>query len=142
MNGRPKAKLNCEKEFWPKEGTIVSQLPIDLAELWEKFENQASVFVAEALMGEDIFSRVDFDTCEIETFLWSVGGDVITKTENICELIEWAARDYNYLCSKEQADDIKTRLLGLDKIQKSIDEAREFMTNQITEFEKNEQSKT
>ena len=67
-----------EKKHWPKGGT---NLAVDLGDLWDKFEDQASIFVAEALIHDPPHAHIDLEAGEIETFLWTVGNDVVCLRE-------------------------------------------------------------
>jgi hypothetical protein len=129
-------EITFDKEYWPKTGTVIStSLPTDLNDLWEKFEEQASTFVAEALINEVPTSHVDLSTATVETFLWTIGGDVVCLSEKLAPLIEGAASDYHTgVHSAEQAGDLLERLAGLAAIQAAIDKAGEIITAQLKAY--------
>jgi len=130
--------LRLDRDCWPKSGTLVESLPKDLNDLWAGFEDQAAVFVAEALISDPPHSCIDLrgDAPRAETFLWTVGGDCVTLEENLIELIEYSARDYDKILSDAQRADVTEQIEGLDKIEGAVKAARARLSALLDDYRK------
>lgn len=128
--------VNFDKSYWPDCGTVVPSIPEDLNELWEYRADQAAVFVAEAIIQDEPSSHVMLEggTAKVETFLWSVGGDTLTVEEDLSDLIRASARVYEVIVSPAQEQDVVERLSSLDAVEKSLAEARSFLSGQLTAY--------
>lgn len=119
--------LKFDRSYWPSEVMEVPAKPYDLADLWVDCEDQASVFVAEALIDDPPDFRVSLEDGkpQAECFLWTVGGDTVTLYADLCEAITDDS-DYEGLAlSPEQAGDVRERLAALDLLSAAIQTARD-----------------
>jgi hypothetical protein len=122
--------VEFDRIYWPECGTIIAAaLPADLDDLWEYHADQASVFVAEAIIENP--PRVFFQgDGRIEIFLWTVGGDTLVLYEPLDQLI--ADMDfYDGIRSQEQADDVIAQIATLEKIEAAIATAKNRMHEQL-----------
>lgn len=131
--------VNFDKRYWPECGATIGQRPsepYDLRDLWQDHEEQAAVFVAEALVYDP--PRISFQLsseANIKVFLWSVGGDCLTVEEPLAELIDASYRVYDHIRSDEQAEDVKERLTQLELVAAAIARARGFLEGQLKQYE-------
>jgi hypothetical protein len=136
------ARIHFDKTYWPKAGTLVPSIPHDLNDLWDEYEDQASIFIAEALIDNPPDSRINLQAAEpeIKTYLWSLGGDCITMRESLIVLISESVLDYNQIKSVAQAQDLEQRLANLQKMEDAIDRAKKYLINQLDEFRRMQES--
>lgn len=125
------------REYWPKCGTLIdTTFPNDLNDLWDKHAEQATVFVAEAIISHDTTTicRLNDDQIEIEVFLWTVGGDVITTTATLEDLIVEFSDTYSQLYGPAQEEDLNEHIAALERLEETISTAKDHMKSLIDEF--------
>jgi hypothetical protein len=130
--------VEYDREFWPESGTNIStSFPTDLNLLWHNYEDQACVFVAEALIADPPSTHITsgVDGLEIETFLWEVGGDTLVCSESLDECIVRSARnEYNFVVSQDQADEVLEQIAKLEKTEAAIKEAKKYLQDMVDAF--------
>jgi hypothetical protein len=126
--------IRFDRSYWPECGTKIDKLPADLNDLWETFEEQASVFVAEALINEEHTTRVDLAGASVEIYLWSVGGDTLARSVGLPEEITEASRDYTAIRSDAQAEEVGDWIAGLDKITEATAEAKRHLERLLSKY--------
>lgn len=115
--------MTFDKTHWPQTGTIINAaIPNDLQDLWEDHEEQASVFVAEALLSDPAFMAAYMiaDEVGVEAFIWSVGGDTITINEKLSSIVIEFGNTYDKIYGPAQADDLLTHIAALEKLEETI----------------------
>jgi hypothetical protein len=130
--------VRFDKEYWPKCGTMVDARPYDLNDLWDDYDDQASVFIAEALISKPPFIHLDVgegcDVANVAVSFWEVGGDTIVAYAPLSELIEKSCRVYDKIRSLGQADDAKCMLAQLEEVSSSLARARDYLEQQLNDF--------
>jgi hypothetical protein len=129
------SEVNHDRSYWPRCGTIVDALPTDLNDLWGgQNEDQASVFVAEALIASP--PRMNFQPDgTVVAYLWSVGGDTLSVETPLAEMIT-EMDFYDVVRSQAQADDVRERIAVLETIEATIMQAKERMRDQLMTWER------
>jgi hypothetical protein len=108
--------IGCDRSYWPKCGTQVEVLPtLDLNDLWERFPDQTSVLVAEAIIGDPPHTHMTSGNT-IETFIWSVGGDTLILEASLDELII----EYGEDGCRGAPDELRDQIAGLEKVEAAI----------------------
>ncbi len=118
-----------DKKHWPKGGTTVDALLRlrDLTDLWTDYEDQASTFIAEALIDDPPHAHIDLLGGEIETFLWTVGGDCVCLREPLGPMIEDAISELDHL---DNAAEVQKELLECwRRFQAAVNKAKERSGN-------------
>lgn len=141
MSERPKRQeengVHFNKECWPTSGTVVPGIPADLNDLWDGKEDQATVFIAEALINDNwprTHLSFDQDKVSITVWLWECGGDVLTLEKPIEDLITDGASDYDVIRNAAQLEDVESRVVKLRALAKVIDETAGELEAQATAF--------
>lgn len=137
-------KIKFDESYWPKCGTMVSQIPHDLNDLWETHPDQAGVFVAEALINENSAAMVEIDNDGPPTIwvpLWSIGGDTLVIEADLCKEIIDAAR-FSYsrerqpVRSQAQRDEAIEYLGKLKKIKDAAIRGMEIIEEAVSDFDR------
>jgi hypothetical protein len=124
--------IDFDRQYWPTKKPVT----IDMDTFFSNYPDEIDVFVAESVIANPPLMCIHFDGDEpiIEIFLWDVGDDVVTVRTSLAALIEDDATDYDKIRSTEQADDIKQRLTNLDKLQAAINNAKDRLNKQLSDF--------
>ena len=112
-----------DRSFWPTTGTKIPSKPgegYDLNDLWEDFPDQASIFVAEAILALDPhYMRISLNGAEpiVEVGIWSVGGDLLVARRCLSSLIEEACKTYDVIYGNAQAEDVRQHISNVEKLE-------------------------
>jgi len=129
---RQGGELTFDRSFWPNDAKT---LVFDLNDLWEKFEDQASNFVAEALVDDPPWLSFHFRKGEavIECTLWFNGGDVLVLRQPISEIInESESQIMDWFESQDDDEKIIPCVKSLQKLRDQISELIERCKNPDT----------
>jgi hypothetical protein len=105
--------------------------------MWDIADDQAAVFVAEALISDPPDMTLHNRDAEVKVvvFVWSVGGDTITLERPLAPLIVEFGNDYDSVRSTAQADDVAEQIAALDEVEKAIKTAKSHMQDMLKKWE-------
>lgn len=128
--------IDHDKSYWPKCGTKVQGKfsDYDLDDLWNECEDQASVFVARALIANEPDCCIDDDGGLI-VFLWSVGDDCLTLKFDLKTEVENFSTVYDKVRSEEQKSDVLSRIAKLDDLANAIRKAQSHMKSLVDTYD-------
>lgn len=118
--------VTFDRSYWPECGTVIPDvLPTDLNDLWDKYSDQVTVLVAEAIISDP--PRVYFNGGCVQVYVWSVGGDTLGARHPLSDLINEFANNYYVVCSQAQADEVLGQIAELEKVEAAIAAAKDRM---------------
>lgn len=125
-----------DKSYWPSTGTSVPTLPADLNDLWETCEEQATVFVAEALLGDPPRIGIDLtgDGAVIEVFAWDVGGDTISFREPLVDVITSDIDLFGPIRGDAQAAELEQFIANLSKVVEAAERGKKQAHKMLDEY--------